>query len=127
MYDSAFSDELARYKNAAGDTVFDSRYVISLLPVCAQYSAAIAGISEEGFRVFPNPAQATVTLAAMPAAGDATILLSDVAGRMVARVRHDFGRQPLLSIPLGGLAPGIYFLKAVCADRQVFLRKVILQ
>ena len=114
-----------------------SRYGYRLAPVAGGAPLGEAWVAVPlatpafGLRgVSPNP----VTLGsrvrfALPTAGEATLALVDLQGRVARRwtVRAGAGEQELALGDLGPAGPGIYWLRLTCGDGQASCRIVLVQ
>ncbi len=83
----------------------------------------------EALRINPNPAsQAAVIGCKMSDAGNVTMRLSDIPGRILKA--QDFGWQAAgfheFPVKLEGLAPGVYFIR-LDAGKQRFAGKLLVE
>ncbi|MBS1261420.1 MAG: hypothetical protein MAG453_00741 [Calditrichaeota bacterium] len=89
-----------------------------------------AGLHEAGLRVAPNPFNAaTVVTVTLPAAGEVTVTVYNVAGRAVATLA-DGATLPAGSHPFtfdaSELASGLYFARATVPGHLDEVRKLLL-
>lgn len=85
------------------------RYISAL---ACSVTAAGTPQAELRFQLYPNPAAETVTAQLPLSATGSTLVLSDLLGRPVHRQAVSAGT----TLPLGGLAPGMYMIQWRAAD-----------
>ncbi len=115
----------------------DCRYMNIWLCMVAP---GFVGIEEEqgaalpgGFaigRAWPNPASASASVAVtMPQAGDATVRVLDMAGRVVADISATGLREGenILQVPVADLPPGVYVLSATAPGGAAESRFTVLR
>ena len=90
----------------------DPSRIGQILPARALRQTTATVLSGSDLRVFPNPAQGRVWLTGeWPQASDISLHLRDSAGRSIAQRSRNVAVGPnRISLSLGGLSPGLYFL-----------------
>lgn len=72
--------------------------------------------------VFPNPIHGELSLLADWEPGERTVLIFDAAGKLVKQVEDVANAgQDMLTIDVGNLLPGVYFVKILAGNGQRFL------
>ncbi|MCC2547499.1 T9SS type A sorting domain-containing protein [Hymenobacter sp. BT175] len=97
---------------------------VDYLPLRTQGPLAARPGVLPGVALYPNPAHITATLA-LPEAGTATLTLRDATGREVYRAQLRPAADQTVSVPLTGLAPGLYLYQAEQAGRRATGRLVV--
>lgn len=117
-YDIAFSNDSTGYICAASGKIVSNRFDISSV----KETTATAGLS-----AYPNPFSDRITVNYSPAnAGNATLELSDLAGRMVLQtgLGQQMAGENISTFDLSGLPAGVYLLRVNAAETVSVLRIV---
>lgn len=75
------------------------------------------------FATYPNPARGTVTISLNTMRENLVLVLSDLAGREVKRMKLDKALQKVIHLP--GIEPGIYYLTLFEDGKQVKTEKLV--
>ncbi|MEM6378533.1 MAG: T9SS type A sorting domain-containing protein, partial [Bacteroidota bacterium] len=89
----------------------------------ARITTDVASIeNNKGIKVFPNPGRELISLS-LKGFKSADINIFDATGRLIQSI---FTRDQLLSLPLENIQqPGIYFIKVIDENQQIFHQKFI--
>lgn len=89
-----------------------SWYANNNAPSCVQWNVAVPEQAKEiQFSLYPNPASTQLTLEYQPQSDKAYYEIIDLTGRVIAR--DNLAQQGMNFIPVGGISPGIYFVRIV--------------
>lgn len=75
------------------------------------------------YTLFPNPARDRITVGASALTGKTTILIRDASGKLVSRQDMNNLKE---SVPVYGLAAGVYFVELVSDNRSLYTQKLII-
>lgn len=85
------------------------------LELLSQTTGVSTVLSQQGFRVFPNPAKELVTVEAeFTEKGAMNLMLYDVSGRLVQQINYGEKEFINVQVHLQQFKPGIYFLELRC-------------
>jgi hypothetical protein len=86
----------------------------------------VSGTQQQGFKVYPNPAQAQITIAVEPQMGqNLRLQLVSITGKVVKQQAVAHGKQRL-NLNLSNTASGVYHLK-ITGKSTAAVRKVIIR
>lgn len=90
--------------------------------------SGLSGIADDNrLQLYPNPADANVTITASGVHGRAVIALMDVAGRLLRQhIVTDIAAQPVCWLDLSGLPAGSYFVR-ITGDNITAVRKLVVK
>ena len=80
------------------------------VPVIADITTGISEVNNAGIKVYPNPASYLVNIE-LPATGNATVMLLDVAGRIIRHADYASNAANKISFDVSGIAKGSYSLR----------------
>ena len=92
-------------------------------PFCITSTGIASSASADAMRVWPNPADASVTISLPAHTTEAVFTLNDATGRVVARYTHS-SPQPLV-INVAGFAEGLYTIDATIDGKRSVQRLAI--
>ncbi len=109
---------LAYVEDSLGCNLNDTLYVPSVVGV---------GTAEIlGFTLSPTPASEYVELFIGTATDDPfQVQVTDLHGRILKDLRHDFGKQPVLRLSCADFSPGVYVVSVRFGPSQIDLRRTI--
>jgi hypothetical protein len=108
------------FNNKCGTFTDTHNMAILTSEQCDSITAVHGAITESGLKVFPNPTEGQFTVEIPGVAGEATISVIDVYGRVVAALQT---RHPSQLLELREMARGIYFVK-VSTQGKSYMGKI---
>ena len=103
--------ETNRFSPLAGDTIMLPTYVFGSCDTVARVTNSIQRLSRDMYRLMPDPASRSLTLALAPGLGQTDVRILDLQGRQVAARRMEAG-QAVLHLTGMNWPSGIYVLQA---------------
>lgn len=91
----------------------------------------VTGLSEPtanltDIKIFPNPAKSNITIDINTALNNSDIFIYDVSGRIVWQKNAVMGKDKI-DVSVSDLPRGIYFIKVLQQDKEVYNNKIILE
>ncbi len=74
--------------------------------------------------IFPNPAETEINISSNTVNGRVSLIILDQQGRIMKQEEHAFTPGLVVTIAIGELSNGIYFLRAITADKSEVLKFV---
>lgn len=86
---------------------------------------ATAQLTASQFNLYPNPTSGSFTLFATNNVGSASVMVTDLTGKVILNTNHDFSNVQKMKINLSLVAPGIYMVKVTTPDQLTKVFKLV--